>query len=266
MTAMRAALVAITILVLAVVPLVVPGTSRSSGGPAVYAAPAESPSLDDNRNRNDNDDDDDDNRNRNDNDDDDNRNRNDNNDDDNRNRNDNGNDNDDDDNAPPPILVGQPGGVAVGSGGGSRGGLQPVTGTTKCFDVQEVGLVQRALGEGNVTVAVPPDAGFSSITRLSLNQVAVSTVPAPPAGATVVGGLVFSVDAQAGCSGPAITTLSNGANLGVTYRTSADKSKLRIVMLQGGQWMMVTTVPDPANPYISATITSGGTYAVVQVP
>ena len=41
---------------------------------------------------------------------------------------------------------------------------------------------------------------------------------------------------------------------------------LQIVTLQNDQWVNVTTVPDPnpTNPYISATIQSAGTYAVIQ--
>ena len=90
--------------------------------------------------------------------------------------------------------------------GGSRVGNSR-TGTTKCFDVQEVGLVQRSLDNGDVTVAVPPDAGFSAVTRLTLHALNPSSVPAP-AGGTLVGGLVFTVDAQAGCDGPAIISLT----------------------------------------------------------
>ena len=153
----------------------------------------------------------------------------------------------------------------LGTGGG---GNNSRTGTTKCFDVQEVGLIQRAIGDGDVTVSVPPDAGFSAITRLSLHSVAPSTVPAPPSGSTLVDSLVWTIDAQNGCNGPAIVSLPGMVNLGVTYRVPADKSKVRIMYLQGGTWTEVTTVPDPvpSNPYVSASIGNGGTYALMQRP
>src|SRR5439155_7955379 len=109
-------------------------------------------------------------------------------------------------------------------GGGARGG-NSVTGTTKCFDVQEVGLVQRSLGDGDVTASVPPDAGFSAITRISLHSVSPSSVPAPPSGSTLVDSLVWTLDAQNGCNGPGIVALPGGMNLGITYRVPADKSK-----------------------------------------
>jgi len=142
-----------------------------------------------------------------------------------------------------------------------------VTGTTKCFDIQEVGLVQRGFGDGDVTASVPPDAGFSAITRISLHSLDPASVPPPPAGTTLVDSLVWTIDAQAGCDGPAIVSLPGGMNLGITYRIpSVDKSKVQIVSLQGGSWQNVTTVPDPnpTNPYVSASITSAGTFALVQ--
>jgi hypothetical protein len=154
-------------------------------------------------------------------------------------------------------------GTGFPSGGSQVGNSR--TGTTKCFDVQEVGLVQRSLDNGDVTVAVPPDAGFSAVTRLTLHALNPSSVPAPTGG-TLVGGLVFTIDAQAGCDGPAIVSLPGGVNLGITYRVSADKSKLQIVMLSGGTWTNVTTVPDSVNPYVSASLTNAGTYALVQKP
>jgi hypothetical protein len=156
-------------------------------------------------------------------------------------------------------------GVGFPGGGGSRVG-NSVTGTTKCFDVQEVGLVQRSLDNADVTLAVPPDAGFSAVTRLTLHGLDPSSVPAPTGGATLPGGVVFTIDAQAGCDGPAIVSLPGGVNLGITYRASADKSKLQIMSLQGGTWENVTTVPDSVNPYVSASITNAGTYALVQKP
>ena len=49
---------------------------------------------------------------------------------------------------------------------------------------------------------------------------------------------------------------------------AVDKSKLQIVHLEGASWVNVPTVPDPApgNPYVSATISMAGTYALIQKP
>lgn len=140
------------------------------------------------------------------------------------------------------------------------------TGLGKCFDVGEVGVIQMAHDSFDVTIAVLPHSSFGSITRLTLNKVDPATVPAPPSGATLLDSVVFSLDAQAGCDGGGIGTLPSDVNLGITYNVPADKSRLRIVRLEGGQWVDVNTVPDPSptNPYISSTIRQAGTYAVVQ--
>jgi hypothetical protein len=148
--------------------------------------------------------------------------------------------------------------------GGSRIG-NSVTGTTKCFSVQEVGLVQRSLGDGDVTVSVPPDSGLNFVTRLTLHSLGTGDVP-PATGGSFFDTLIFRLDAQDGCDGAPISQLSGPVNLGVTYRISGDKSKLQIVMLSGSSWTNVTTVADPANTYISATIQNAGTYAVIQKP
>jgi len=151
-------------------------------------------------------------------------------------------------------------------GGGNRVG-DSRTGTTKCFSVQEVGQIQRALGDGDVTVSVPPDAGMIQVTRLTLHSLGASEVPAP-SGGTFQGTLIFRIDAQDGCNGLPIAQLSAPVNLGVSWRILADKSKAQIVYLQNGAWTNVTTVPDPAatNPYISATIDKAGVYAVLFKP
>ncbi len=140
-----------------------------------------------------------------------------------------------------------------------------ITGTTKCFSVQEVGLIQRSLGDGDVTVSVPPDAGLNFVTRLTLHSLGTGDVP-PATGGSFLDTLIFRIDAQDGCDGAPIVQLSGPVNLGVTYRIPADKAKLQIVMLSGGSWQNVTTVPDPTNTYISATIQTAGTYAVIQKP
>jgi hypothetical protein len=92
--------------------------------------------------------------------------------------------------------------------------------------------------------------------------------PDPPPSGSLLDSLVWSIDAQSGCAGSPIVQLPGGVNLGITYRVSADKSRQRILYLQGGQWTNITTVPDPAanNPYISATINNAGTCAVIQTP
>ena len=152
-------------------------------------------------------------------------------------------------------------------GGRPRIGGNSITGTTKCFSAQEVGLIQRSMGDGDVTVSVPPDAGMVQVTRLTLHSVDPATTT-PASGGTFLDSLVFRVEAQDGCDGAPIVQLSAPVNLGITYRLLADKSKLQIVYLQNGAWTNVTTVPDPAstNTYISATIDKAGTYAVIQKP
>jgi len=162
-----------------------------------------------------------------------------------------------------------------GNGNDNRGGFQAGgggnnsrTGTTKCFDVREVGVIQLRLPNGDVTVAVPPTSGIPTVTRLTLTAVTPSTVPAPPSGAVILDSLVWTLDAQNGCSGPALGALPAAVNLGITYNVSADKSKVQIVRLVGGQWQNVDTVPDPSptNPYVSSTIRDVGTYALIQRP
>lgn len=80
--------------------------------------------------------------------------------------------------------------------------------------------------------------------------------------------LLWRVTATNGCDGGSAGQISGAVNLGVPYSVSADKSKLQIVYLQGGQWVEVPTVadPDPNKPYISATIQNTGIYAVIQKP
>lgn len=143
---------------------------------------------------------------------------------------------------------------------------ESVTGMTKCFDVGEVGVIQMAERDFDVTIAVVPNSNFGSVTRLTLNKVDPATVPAPPAGVTLLDSAVWSLDAQNGCDGGGISTLPSDVNLGIAYSVPADKSRLRIVRLEGGQWVEVNTVPDPSptNPYISSTIRQAGIYAVVQ--
>jgi hypothetical protein len=64
--------------------------------------------------------------------------------------------------------------------------------------------------------------------------------------------------------------LPNLANMGIVYNVvpPVDKAKLQIVRWTGSAWENVTTVPDPVagNPYVSATISMAGTYALIQKP
>ena len=90
----------------------------------------------------------------------------------------------------------------------------------------------------------------------------------PLPGATLLDSLVWRVDGGSPCDGPVAGQLQGDVNLGIPYNVSANKAKLQIVLLQGGQWVEIPTVPDPSptNPYISATIRNTGTYAVIQKP
>jgi len=147
--------------------------------------------------------------------------------------------------------------------------FESVNGVTKCFDTREVGVIQLGTGSYDVTVQVFPHSSFGQTTRMTLRPLDPATQPAVTGG-TLLDSVIFQLDAQSGCDGAAIGTLPNNVNMGITYNVpnTVDKSKLQIVMLQGGSWVNVTTVPDPnpGNPYISTTINTAGTYAVIQRP
>jgi hypothetical protein len=298
MAAIRAALLAIIILALAVSPLAVPLLGGSSPGDATayaslvsggrFSDQAQAPALQDNDNGdddNDNDDDngDDDNDNNGDDDDDDNDNNGDD-DDDNDNNGDDGDDNDnddgddddgddndnddgddDDDNDNVRVVV--------------ERSNESVNRPTKCFDAREVGVVQLGTGSYDVTVTVMPHSSLNQTTRLTLHSVDPSTgqppdsvlpgtVPALPG--SLVDSVMFDLDAQSSCDGEDINPLPNLVNLGIVYNVpvAVDKSKLQIVRLEGGSWTNVDTVPDPVagNPYVSATVNMAGTYALIQRP
>jgi hypothetical protein len=140
---------------------------------------------------------------------------------------------------------------------------------TKCFDTREVGVVQLGTGSYDVTVQVMPHSSFGQTTRMTLRSLNPSSVAAVTGG-TLVDSVVYQLDAQAGCDGAAIGTLPNNVNMGIVYNVpnAVDKSKLQIVKLEGGTWTNVNTVPDPVagNPYVSTTIMSAGTYALIQKP
>jgi len=277
MTAVRAVLVAITILVLAVAPSMVSEGSGSSGGQAAYAAsaidsatsarqatatpvtPTATPVViiinqngngngNGNNNGNNNG-----NGNGNDNDDD----------DDNGNGNGNGNDNDD---VPDPILVDRPGGVAVGTGTGTATTPTGTGRVSRCFDIGQVGVLSLILPGGSVTLDVVPNSSFPSVSQVTMSAVNPASVPATPGGR--LDDIVFNVTSAQGCAGAGLGQFPSDVNLGIAYSVSADKSRLRIARLEGDRWVDVNTVPDPSptNPYISSTIRQTGTYAVYSAP
>jgi len=138
---------------------------------------------------------------------------------------------------------------------------------TKCFDTRELGTIQLGRGSYDVTVQVMPPTSFGQTTRLTLRDLAVSSVPSP---GNLVDSVVFQLDAQSSCDGAHITTLPNTVNMGIIYNVTGtvDKSKLQIVRLEGGSWVNVDTVPDPTpgNPYVSTSTATAGTYALIQKP
>jgi hypothetical protein len=209
---------------------------------------------DNNNNNNDNgdDDDDDDDDNGNDNGDDD--------DNDNGDDDDNGNGNDNGDDGNDNIVIVRETGRSVHRGGES------VNRPTKCFDTREVGVVQLGTGKYDVTVSVMPHSSFNQTTRLTLRKVDPASVPAPTG--SLVDSVVFSLDAQSSCDGAAINPLPNLVNMGIVYNVpvAVDKARLQIVRLEGGSWVNVDTVPDPVagNPYVSTTVNTAGTYALIQ--
>jgi hypothetical protein len=130
-------------------------------------------------------------------------------------------------------------------------------------------VVQLGAGTYDVTVQVMPHSSFNQTTRLTLNDLNPGSQPAV-SGGTLVDSVVFELRAQSSCDGAPIGTLPNLVNMGITYNVTGavDKAKLRIVRWTGSAWENVDTVPDPVagNPYVSATISMAGTYALVQVP
>jgi hypothetical protein len=137
---------------------------------------------------------------------------------------------------------------------------------TKCFDAREVGVVQLGTGSFDVTVQVMPHSSFNQTTRLTLSTVDRSSVPAVPG--SLVDNVVYQLRAQSSCDGADINPLPNAVNMGIIYNVpvAVDKSRLQIVRLEGGSWVNVDTVPDPVpgNPYVSTTINTAGTYALIQ--
>jgi hypothetical protein len=146
-----------------------------------------------------------------------------------------------------------------------RGG-ESLNRPTKCFDAREVGVIQMGNRTYDVTVQVMPHSSFNQTTRMTLRDLDAGSVPALPG--ALVDDVVFSLDAQSSCDGAAINPLPNLVNMGIVYNVpvAVDKARLQIVRLEGGSWVNVDTVPDPVagNPYVSTTINTAGTYALIQ--
>jgi hypothetical protein len=150
---------------------------------------------------------------------------------------------------------------------GRRDSGESLNRPTKCFDAREVGVVQLGTGSFDVTVQVMPHSSFNQTTRLTLKKV---DAPGAISGGTLVDSVVYELRAQSSCDGADIGTLPNLANMGIVYNVvpPVDKAKLQIVRWNGSAWENVDTVPDPVagNPYVSATISMAGTYALIQKP
>jgi hypothetical protein len=139
---------------------------------------------------------------------------------------------------------------------------------SRCFSTGETGQVVLNLSGGSVVLSVV-GPGLPSPSRVGLETVSdPSAIAAPPGGATMLDALIWRVTATAGCDGGSANQITGAVNLGIPYNASANKARLQIVYLQGGQWVEVPTTPDPdpSKPYISATIQNTGIYAVIQKP
>jgi hypothetical protein len=172
----------------------------------------------------------------------------------------------DNDYVPPPAEDPGPPAPAPMPAPPSGGGFQPAS--VRCFGGGELGDVSLILEGGTVTIRVV-NAGFPGNTWLSLDDIEdLSGIPGPPPGTTMLDRMIWSMDAGSGCDGPSVNPLPAAVNLGIPYHVAADKSKLQIVILRGTVWEEVPTVPDPdpAKPYISATVQETGIYAVIQKP
>jgi len=172
---------------------------------------------------------------------------------------DNGNANDNDYYPPPPPP-------ASSSSSAPAGGSVPSSRT--CVGAGQAGDVMLVLSGGSIIVKVVPEATFTQSGWIELDDVDPATVPAPPAGATVLDSLVWQMNGATGCDASASAQLTGPVNLGIPYNVSANKSKLQVVYLRNGVWEEVPTSadPDPNKPYISATVRDTGVYAVIQKP
>lgn len=143
----------------------------------------------------------------------------------------------------------------------------PVAGATmssaaRCYDAGASGAIDLHLASGGVTLNVVPASTFPEVTDVSLSAVDPASVASPPG--PVLGDLIFNVRALSGCGGGERGQLPSAVNLGVAYSVPANASNLQIAVWNGTSWTDVQTVPDPSNPFISATVQQTGTYAVYQ--
>jgi hypothetical protein len=171
---------------------------------------------------------------------------NDNDDDNNDNDDDNDNDGDNDDDGggpppppPPPAAAAPPRPPTVASGCISGGGS-----VTLDFDSGSAAITNPGGGINVTLEAVDPNLG-----------------PGGP-----LGTIVFNMIAEA-CGGGGLGDPPPQVNLGVRYTVGANKAGLRIARFDGSQYTEsgITTVPDPNQNFVSATIPARtATYAVVQ--
>lgn len=251
MSSLRALFVALTILAMAMAPLIVPGLGvGSSGGTRAYAT-----TLFQDNDNDDADDDDDDDGDNDDNDDADNDNDDDDGDNEDDDNNDNADDDDSDDNdndveipvAPPPADTPPPPAAAVCTTPG-----------------QEIAF-QSA--DSRVTVRV--FSTMSQSLKFSIRQpIDPGSVPPPPG--TVVGGLLFQLIAET-CDGAPLATLPAEINLGIHYSDAEaaglNEAAFKISRLNTNtnQWQPeAKQAADPAANFTSATITEMGYYVLHQ--
>jgi hypothetical protein len=271
MTRLRAFLIALTILAMAVSPLLVPAMGLSTAGTSnrAFAAPAGAPAADD-----DDDDDDDDNSGDDDDDDDndadeDNDNSGDDDDDadnddadddnedaDNDDENDNDSDEDDSDDsndnesvAPPPAAAPAPPSATACSTPGQEMAFQS--------------------DDGRVTARV-----FGTMSQSLKFSIRLPIDPAsvPPAPGPVAGGLLFQLLAET-CDGGPLAVLPAEINLGVRYNDSdaagLNEANFTLARLDTNtnQWQpSMKQATDPPANFTSATITDMGYYVVYQRP
>jgi hypothetical protein len=244
MTKLRAFLIALTVLAMAVAPMLVARTIgvESAQSSSAYAAVAAAPMQQDDDGDDDDDDDDDDNDNDdlNDNDDDD---------DDDGDDNDNGDD-------PGPAPVAAPAQQSSAPAAAAAPACS-TPGQEMSFDT----------GDGRVTVRV-----FGTMSQSLKFSIRFPIDPAsvPPAPGAMVDTLVFQLIAET-CDGAPLAVLPAEVNLGVRY-TDAEAAGLNEANFTlsrldttANQWRQVQKqATDPPNNYASATITEMGYYVLHQ--
>lgn len=105
---------------------------------------------------------------------------------------------------------------------------------------------------------VPP---LPRSVNVTITQQATSAAPAVPG--RLVDGFLFTITSDAGAELPGAVNLSIDYLGGAT--SGFNPQNFVIARYDGAQYVPVPgSAPDPINTYISATITSLGTYAVYQ--